>query len=122
MTANLVNKLSSLMWKAHPEDLSQGIHPFCVGKTSPDAIVALQELARKYDIISSNGAVPSLLDAQELVRGGKAVIPSNLILLDAQNQLFLVLLRVFLGPNHLVTTTSSPALGKHTRLQPNTTC
>lgn len=27
-TADLANKLSSLMWKAHPEDLSQDIHPF----------------------------------------------------------------------------------------------
>jgi hypothetical protein len=103
VTADLANKLSSLMWKSHPEDLSQGIHPFCVGETSPDAIAALQELARKYDLISSDGAAPSLLDARELVGGGKASIPRNLISLDAQNQLFLVLLRVFLGTTHLVT-------------------
>jgi hypothetical protein len=103
VTADLANKLSSLMWKAHPEDLSQGIHPFCVGETSPDAISALQELARKYDLISSDGAAPSLLDARELVGVGKAAIPRNLIALDAQNQLFLVLLRVFLGTNHRVT-------------------
>jgi hypothetical protein len=46
ITANLANKLLSLMmWKAHPKDLSQGIHQFCVGKTSLDAITALQELA-----------------------------------------------------------------------------
>jgi hypothetical protein len=104
VTADLANKLSSLMWKAHPKDLSQGIHPFCVGETSPDAIAALQELARKYDLISSDGAAPSLMDARELVGVGKAAIPHNLILLDAQNQLFLVLLRVFLGTAHVVTT------------------
>jgi hypothetical protein len=104
VTADLANKLSSLMWKAHPEDLGQGIHPFCVGETSPDVIAALQELARKYDLITSDGASPSLTDARELVGGGKAAIPRNLITLDAQNQLFLVLLRVFLGAGHAVTT------------------
>jgi hypothetical protein len=92
VTADLANKLSSLMWKAHPEDLGQGIHPFCVGETSPDVIAALQELARKYDLITSDGASPSLTDAHKLVGGGKAAIPQNLITLDAQNQLFLVLL------------------------------
>jgi hypothetical protein len=75
VTADLANKLSSLMWKAHPEDLSQGIHPFCMGETSPDAIAVLQELARKYDLISSDGASPSLTDARELVGVGKAAIP-----------------------------------------------
>jgi hypothetical protein len=104
VTADLANKLSSLMWKAHPEDLSQGIHPFCVGETSPDAIAALQELARKYDLISSDGAAPSLMDARELVGVGKAAVPRNLISLDAQNTLFLVLLRVFIGTGHVVTT------------------
>jgi hypothetical protein len=103
VTANLANKISSLMWKAHLKDLSQGVHPFCVGETSPDAIVALQELARKYDLISSDGAAPSLLDAGELVGGGKAAIPHNLIALDAQNQLFLVFLCVFLDTTHLMT-------------------
>lgn len=103
VTADLATKLSSLMWKAHPEDLSLGIHPFCIGETSPDAIAQLQELARKYDLISSDGASPSLTDAQELVGVGKASIPRNLISLDAQNQLFLVLLRVFLGTEHAVT-------------------
>jgi hypothetical protein len=103
VTADLANKLSSLMWKAHPEDLGQGVHPFCVGETSPDAIAALQELAHKYDLITSDGASPSLMDARELVGGGKAAIPRNLIALDAQNQLFLVLLRVFLGATHAVT-------------------
>jgi hypothetical protein len=29
ITADLATKLSSLMWKAHPEDLLQGIHPLC---------------------------------------------------------------------------------------------
>jgi hypothetical protein len=69
VTADLATKLSTLMWKAHPEDLSLGIHPFCVGETSPDAIAQLQELARKYDLISSDGASPSLTYqyAQELV-------------------------------------------------------
>jgi hypothetical protein len=47
ITAELAMKLSTLMWKAHPEDLSQGLHPFSVGETSPDAIIALQDLARK---------------------------------------------------------------------------
>jgi hypothetical protein len=103
VTADLANKLSSLMWQAHPEDLGQGIHPFCVGETSPDAIAVLQELARKYDLISSDGAAPSLMDARELVGVGKAAIPRNLIALDAQNQLFLVLLRVFIGTAHTVT-------------------
>jgi hypothetical protein len=103
VTADLANKLSSLMWKAHPEDLSQGVHPFCVGETSPDAIAVLQELARKYDLISSDGASPSLMDARELVGVGKAAVPRNLIALDAQNQLFLVLLQVFIGTTHNVT-------------------
>jgi hypothetical protein len=103
VTADLATKPSTLMWKAHSEDLSLGIHPFCVGETSPDAIAQLQELARKYDLISSDGASPSLTDAQELVGIGKASIPSNLIALDAQNQLFLVLLRVFLGTEHTIT-------------------
>jgi hypothetical protein len=89
--------------EAHPEDLSLGTHPFCVGETSPDAIAQLQELARKYDLISSDGASPSRTDAQELVGIGTASIPSNLIALDAQNQLFLVLLRVFLGTDHAIT-------------------
>jgi hypothetical protein len=91
------------MWKAHPEDLGQGIHPFCVSETSPDAIAELQELARKYNLITSDGASPSLTDARELVGGNKAAIPRNLITFYAQNQLFLVLLRVFLGAAHLVT-------------------
>jgi hypothetical protein len=101
--ADLATKLSTLMWKAHPKDLSLGIHPFCVGETSPDAIAQLQELARKYDLISSDGASPSLTDAQELVSIGKASISSNLIVLEAPNQLFLVLLRVFLGTEHAIT-------------------
>jgi hypothetical protein len=103
ITADLATKLSSLMWKAHPEDLLQGIHPFCVGEISPDVITELQELARKYDLISTNGASPSLSDAQELVGTTKAYITKNLISLDAQNQLFLVLLSVFLGPAHAMT-------------------
>jgi hypothetical protein len=36
------------MWKAHPEDLSLGIHPFCIGETSPDAIAQLQDLAQNF--------------------------------------------------------------------------
>jgi hypothetical protein len=63
--ADLATKLSTHMWKAHLEDLSLGIHPFCVGEMSPDAIAQLQELARKYGLISSDGASPSLSDAQE---------------------------------------------------------
>jgi hypothetical protein len=43
ITADLAIKLSSLMWKAHPEDLSLGIHPFCIGETSPDAIAQLHK-------------------------------------------------------------------------------
>ena len=103
VTTDLATKLSSLMWKAHPEDLSLEIHPFCIGETSPDTIAQLQELARKYDLISSDGASPSLTDAQELVGVSKASIPRNLISLDAQNQLFLVLLRVFLGTEYAIT-------------------
>jgi hypothetical protein len=103
VTADLATKISSLMWKAHPKDLSLGIHPFCIGKTSPDAIAQLQDLARKYDLISSDGASPSLTDAQELVGVGKASIPRKLISLDAQNQLFVVLLKVFFGTDHSVT-------------------
>jgi hypothetical protein len=103
VTPDLATKISSLMWKAHPEDLSLGIRPFCIGKTSPDAIAQLQELARKYDLLSSDGASPSLTDAQELVGVDKASIPRNLISLDAQNQLFVVLLRVFFGTEHSVT-------------------
>jgi hypothetical protein len=72
--ADLATKLSSLMWEAHPEDLLQGIHPFCVGETSPDVIAELQELAGKYDLISTDGASPSLSDAQELVGTTKAMI------------------------------------------------
>ena len=100
VTAELAMKISTLMWKAHPEDLSQGLHPFSVGETSPDAIIALQDLARKYDLISSDGASPNLHDAQELIGVGKASIAKNLISLDAQNHLFLVLLNVFLGTVH----------------------
>jgi hypothetical protein len=51
ITADLAAKVSSLSWKAHPEDLSQGIHPFSVGEVNPDAIVALQGLARTYNFI-----------------------------------------------------------------------
>jgi hypothetical protein len=43
ITAVLAIKLSSLMWKAHPEDLSLGIHPFCIGETSPDTIAQLHK-------------------------------------------------------------------------------
>jgi hypothetical protein len=39
ITAELASKVSSLSWKAHPEDLSQGIHPFTVGEVNPDAII-----------------------------------------------------------------------------------
>jgi hypothetical protein len=39
------------------------------------------------------------MDMRELVRGGKAAIPCNLIALDAQNQLFLVLLHG-MGTSH----------------------
>jgi hypothetical protein len=56
--ADLTNKLLSLMCEDHLEDLSQGIHPFCV-----------------------DGAAPSLLDARELVGVGKAAIPRNSIYL-----------------------------------------
>jgi hypothetical protein len=94
VTVNLANKLSLLIWKAHPKDLSQGIHPFCVGEKSPNAIAVLPELAWKYDPVSSNGATPSIMDARELVGVGKAAVPRNLIMLDAHNQLFLMLLRV----------------------------
>jgi hypothetical protein len=46
--ADLAMKFFSLMWKAHPKGLlSLGIHPFCIGKTSPDAIAQLQELAQQ---------------------------------------------------------------------------
>jgi hypothetical protein len=82
VTANLATKISSLMWKAHPKALSPGIHPFCIGETNPDAIAQLQELAQKLDLILSDGASPSLMDAQGLVGVGKASIPRNLILLD----------------------------------------
>jgi hypothetical protein len=103
VTADLATKLTSLMWLAHPEDLAQGIHPFCVGETNPTAIAKLQALARTYDLISNDGASPNLADAQSLVGNTKASIPISLISLDAQNQLFLVLLKVFLGPGHVVT-------------------
>jgi hypothetical protein len=93
--ADLVMPILSLMWKGHSAGLSLGIHPFCIGETSPDAIAQLQELGRKYDLISSDGASPSLTDAHDLVGVGKASIPRNLISLDAQNQLFLVLNRLF---------------------------
>jgi hypothetical protein len=35
VTADLATKLSSLMWKAHPEDLSLGIHPFLYWRDHP---------------------------------------------------------------------------------------
>jgi hypothetical protein len=100
ITTDLVAKVSSFSWKALPEDLSQGIHPFSVGEVNPDAIVALQGLARTYDFISSYGAAPSLSDAQSLVRGGKVTIAKSLIALDLSNYLFLAFLNVFLGTNH----------------------
>jgi hypothetical protein len=103
VTANLATKIYFLVWKAHPEDLPLGIHPFFIGKTSPDAIAQLQELAPKYDLISLDGASPSLTNAQELVGISKASIPRNLVSLDAQNQLFLVLFRVFFGTEHAST-------------------
>jgi hypothetical protein len=105
VTADLATKLTSLMWLAHPKDLAQGIHPFCVGETNLTAITKLQALARTYDFISNNGASPNLADAQSLVGNTKASIPISLISLDAQNQLFLVLLKVFLGSAHVVTVT-----------------
>ena len=64
VTANLATKILSLMWKAHDEDLSQGIHPFCVGETNPDTVASLQELTRRYDLITEGNAAPSLADAQ----------------------------------------------------------
>jgi hypothetical protein len=35
VTADLATKISSLMWKAHPEDLSLGIHPFLHRRDQP---------------------------------------------------------------------------------------
>jgi hypothetical protein len=77
-----------------------------VGETSPNAIALLQELSRRYDLVSAEatcGDSPSLTDSQELVGFGKASIPCNLIALDAQNQLFQVLLHIFLGIGKVVT-------------------
>jgi hypothetical protein len=70
ITAELSSNVSSLSWKAHPEDLSQGIHPFTVGEVNPDVIGTLQGLTRTYNLITSDGAAPSLADAQELVSVG----------------------------------------------------
>jgi hypothetical protein len=83
ITAELAYKVSSLSWKAHPKDLSQGIHPFTVGEVNPDAIVTLQGLARTYNLITSDGAAPSLADAKELVGVGKVSIARSLITLDS---------------------------------------
>ena len=103
VTADLATKISSLMWKAHDEDLSQGIHPFCVGETNPDAVADLQELTRRYDLISEGNAAPSLSDAQSLVGISKVTLPLSLIQLDCQNKLFVIFCRVFLGAAHPVT-------------------
>jgi hypothetical protein len=104
ITAELAFKVSSLSWKVHPEDLSQGIHPFTVGEVNPDAIVTLQGLARTYDLITSDGAAPSLADAQELVGVGKVSIVRSLIALDSANHLlFLAFCNIFLGANHQAT-------------------
>jgi hypothetical protein len=90
------------MWKAHPEDLSQGLHPFCVGKTSPDEILALQELARKYNLIVLDGASPSLWMRASWTRQSLHSAQSHRV--GRANQLFHnMLLRVFLGNIHLVT-------------------
>jgi hypothetical protein len=67
VTADLATKISSLMWKAHNEELSQGIHPFCAGETNPNAVASLQELTRRYDLITEGNAAPSLSDAHSLV-------------------------------------------------------
>jgi hypothetical protein len=101
ITGELAAKITSLMWKAHPEDLSQGVHPFSIGETSPDTIMALQEHARIFDLISGGAAAPNLEDAQSLAGLGKAVLPNSLIALNAQNHLFLCFLNVFLGIAHI---------------------
>jgi hypothetical protein len=103
ITAELATKVTSLSWKAHPEDLAQGIHPFTVGEVNPEALATLQGLARTYDLITSEGAAPNLADAQELVGAGRVSIARNLIALDSANHLFLAFLNVFLGPAHQCT-------------------
>jgi hypothetical protein len=103
ITSKLAAKITSLMWKAHPEDLSQGVHPFSIGETSPDAIKVLQEHTPIFDLISGGGAAPNLEDAQSLAGLGKAVLPNSLIALNAQNHLFLCFLNVFLGTAHMTT-------------------
>jgi hypothetical protein len=76
VTADLATKVSSLMWKAHNEDLNQGIHPFCVGKTNPNTVASLQELTRCYNLITKGNAAPSLADAQSLAGIYKITPPS----------------------------------------------
>jgi hypothetical protein len=82
VTANLAKKIWSLMWKAHDEDLSQGIHSFCVRKTNPDAVASLQDLTPCYDLIIKGKAAPSFSEAQALVGISKVAFPLSLIQLD----------------------------------------
>jgi hypothetical protein len=103
ITGELAAKITSLMWKAHPNNLSQGVPPFSIGETSRDAIMALQEHARIFDLISGGGAAPNLEDTQSLAGLVRAPPPNSLIALHAQNHLFLCFLNVFLGTVHTTT-------------------
>jgi hypothetical protein len=103
IAGELAVKITSLMWQAHPEDPSQGVHPFSIGKTSPDAIMVLEEHTRIFDLISRGGAAPNLEDAHSLAGPGKAVLPNSLIALNAQNHIFRCFLNVFLGTAHTTT-------------------
>jgi hypothetical protein len=101
---DLATKILSLMWKAHNEDLSQGIHPFCIGETNPDTVASLQDLTRRYNLITKGNATPSLADSQQSLVGiSKITLSLSLIQLDCQNKFFVIFCRVFLGAAHKVT-------------------
>jgi hypothetical protein len=106
ITGELAVKITPLMWKAHPDGLSQDIHPFSISETSPNTIMALQEHAHIFDLISGGEAAPNLEDAQILADLGKAVLLNSPITLNTKNHLFLCFLNVFLGTAH----TTSPGM------------
>jgi predicted RecA/RadA family phage recombinase len=116
ISADLATKVSDFMWVNHPEDLGVGIHPFSVGEMNPDTVIALQESARNYDLITMGSVAPNLDDCRTLVGSGdKVSIPTSLVALDCQNHIFLAFLNVFLGQGHPV----SIAWAEHTSTTKN---
>ena len=106
ITADLATKVTDFNWTNQTDDLEVGIHPFAMGEMDPATIVALNSMARQYDMITLGSVSPNLADCQSLLVGslGKVSIPTSLIMLDAQNHIFMTFLYVFLGSAHPVAT------------------